>query len=83
MGLDGVEIVMDVEDHFGITIKDEEAERVRTVNDLVALVGSRIRNAHSAVCPTVSSFLRIPACTRELTANPELKFAPRPLLLTC
>ncbi len=42
MGLDAVEIVMDVEDHFGIVIDDDEAGRMRTVGDLVALIRSRV-----------------------------------------
>lgn len=36
--LDVVELVMDLEDEFGIEISDEDSERVETVGDLVALV---------------------------------------------
>jgi hypothetical protein len=34
MGLDDVEFVMQVEDRFGITIRDEEAQTLRTVGDV-------------------------------------------------
>lgn len=36
--LDIVEIVMRMEDRFGITIKDEDAERLKTVRDLIYTV---------------------------------------------
>lgn len=42
MGLDGVELVMEVEDHFGITIQESKAERIRTVEELVALIHHRL-----------------------------------------
>lgn len=38
MGLDSVEIVMELEREFRIRVPDDEAERVRTVDDLVGLV---------------------------------------------
>ena len=36
--LDAVEIVMDIEDAFGIEIDDSEAENVATVGDLVKAI---------------------------------------------
>ncbi len=73
MGLDAVEIVMDVEDHFGISIQNAEAERVRTVGDLVALIGSRIESAHLATCPTLASFLLLRSSVREIADNDTLR----------
>jgi acyl carrier protein len=37
MGLDAIEIILEVEDRFGITISDAESEQIRTVGDLAAL----------------------------------------------
>ena len=36
--LDTVELIMDFEKEFGITIPDEEAEKIKTVDDAVAFV---------------------------------------------
>ncbi len=36
--LDAVEIIMGIEDEFGIEIPDEEAEKIQTVSDLVRYV---------------------------------------------
>jgi acyl carrier protein len=33
-----VDIVLEIEDRFGIEVKDEDAEKVRTVGDAVTLV---------------------------------------------
>jgi acyl carrier protein len=37
--IDFVETVMSLEDEFGIVISDQDAEKVKTVGDLTALVG--------------------------------------------
>ncbi len=36
--LDAVEIIMDLEDCFNITISDEETENIKTVGDLVSYI---------------------------------------------
>lgn len=39
--LDAVEIIMAIEDEFGVEIPDEEAENLKTIADLVEYVESR------------------------------------------
>ena len=77
MGMDGVEIVMDVEDHFGISIQDSEAERIRTVGDLVALVHARIAAAQREYCPTLPAFLSLRRATRVVLNDGSASFGPR------
>ncbi len=77
MGMDGVEIVMEIEDHFGISIQDSEAGLIRTVEDLISLVEARIAAAHRAYCPTLSVFLALRKVTREVCGNESLRIRPR------
>jgi acyl carrier protein len=39
--LETVELIMGLEDRFGITIADEEAEKIRTVQDAVSFIESK------------------------------------------
>lgn len=39
--LEMVEMVMGLEDKFGLTIADEEAEKIRTVGDAVTFIDSK------------------------------------------
>lgn len=41
--LDCIEAIMDIEQEFGITIPDEEAEKCRIVQDVVSLVESKLK----------------------------------------
>ena len=38
--LDTVELIMDFEKEFGVTIPDEEAEKIKTVGDAIAFVAA-------------------------------------------
>lgn len=40
--LDAVEIMMELEDEFGITIPDEDAEKFENIGDIVKYVESKI-----------------------------------------
>lgn len=45
--LDHVEIVMVLEEHYGIDISDEEAEKIKTVADIQATLQSRFPHPES------------------------------------
>lgn len=77
MGLDGVELVIEVEDHFGITIQDATAEGIRTVGDLVELVHDRLSNAQRTHCASLPAFLSLRTTVRESTGNKTLRIRPR------
>ena len=66
MGLDGVELVMEVEDHFKVILPDAECAQVRTVADLGALVISRLPRS-GRTCPTARRFFDLRAHAMEAT----------------
>ncbi|WP_027893811.1 acyl carrier protein [Calidithermus chliarophilus] len=39
--LDTVELIMGLEDKFGLVISDEEAEKIRTVQDAISFIQSK------------------------------------------
>jgi len=56
MGLDVVEVVMAIEEEFDICILDEEAERVRTVGDMVNLVLAKLGLDRDPACASQRAF---------------------------
>jgi acyl carrier protein len=58
MGLDTVELVMEVEDEFGLSIPDADAEQIQTVGQLYAYVCHRLRPRAETVCPSARAFYR-------------------------
>lgn len=64
MGLDAVELVMDVEDKFDIVIWDEDYGGVVTVGDMHKLIVERLQvsldpHPKPAACPSMMTFLKI------------------------
>lgn len=58
MGLDGVELILAIEDAFQIHIADEEAGNVSTVGDLHGLVLSNLDVRDAKRCLTSAAFYR-------------------------
>ncbi len=50
MGLDGVELVLSVEEGFGVSISDAEAERCATPGDLIELVHGKLQITDQRTC---------------------------------
>ncbi len=68
MGMEHIEIIMRVEEEFGIEVADREAEAVRTPRDLCALIERKVAllaAEQSSGCPSSRAFYRV---RRELTA---------------
>ncbi len=59
MGLDTVELVMNVEEAFDIKIDDRDVEHIQTVGDLHDYVVARITMARTGTCLTASTFYKI------------------------
>ncbi len=76
MGLDAVEIVMDVEDHFGIVVDDDEAGRIRTVGDLVALIRLRVEATSSSPCSSLPAFLSLRRLVRDVVGDDWMRIRP-------
>jgi len=67
---------MGVEDHFGVTIADDEAGRVRTVGDLVAILRSRIDGVASSECLSLPAFLSLRRLVRDVVGEGSFRVRP-------
>lgn len=59
MGLDGVELVMAVEENFAIVIEDADAEKMRTPRDLIAHIVSKVGCVDRTHCATQRAFNKL------------------------
>lgn len=77
MGLDGVELVMAIEDEFGITIPDSDYAELRTVGNMVDYCLDRIQAAKTKRCPNFEAFFAIRRLVRDVRHDSELRIRPR------
>ena len=56
MGLELVEIVMELEDEFGIVLSDADVSEADTVGKTVDLVHARLRHSAEDTCPSQQGF---------------------------
>jgi acyl carrier protein len=59
MGLDSIELLMEVEKTFGINIPDKEAEKIRTVGDFYEVVWHHLYDRHSNKCTSQVLFYKL------------------------
>lgn len=59
MGLDGVEIIIETEETFGIDIPNEVVERIETPGDLIDYVASSVDMTAVDECLTQQFFYRL------------------------
>ena len=59
MGFDAVELVMEIEEEFGLHIPDPDAENLTTVGGLIRFVRERRPAPRLGVCPTSSTFYHL------------------------
>ncbi len=59
MGLDSVEILVNVENTFGITISNYEAEKIATVGDIHNVVWRNIQGRQSMRCRSQQLFYKL------------------------
>jgi len=82
MGLDAVELIMAVEEKFGINISDEEAQEMRTVGQMYQYVVSKVAIADRSSCATQKAFHLLRRTARKLFDVPGNQFRPETKLKT-
>jgi hypothetical protein len=56
MGLDGVELVMEFEEAFGVELKDEEVTEIRTPRMVIDLIFSKLKATDERICQSQPAF---------------------------
>jgi hypothetical protein len=77
MGLDAVEMLMDVEERFGITLRNAEFASLVRVEDLTRLVLARIAARNQVPCPCVPAFQTLRGDVRQVMGDANLRIRPR------
>jgi acyl carrier protein len=66
MGLDSVELVMEIEQKFGIKIPDQEAENITTVGQMYDAVWLRLEGKYSNKCNSQILFYKLRKSSEEI-----------------
>lgn len=75
---DSVEVIMSVEDCFGISLPDKDAERImlKTVGDLYCYVREHVSGSTSSECLTAKAFYRLRRSLMNLTGRSRSSIRP-------
>ncbi len=56
MGLDGVELIMDLEEEFGVSLPDADLAACRTPRDMIDLIWSKVQGMSEPACKSQRAF---------------------------
>jgi acyl carrier protein len=76
MGLDGVELVMEMEEAFGIVIEDLDAEKIGTVGQAYRYILGRVELRTVVPCPSAALFYRLRRDLMALSGADRLAIRP-------
>ena len=76
MGLDGVELLLAIEDEFQIAITDEEAFRSETPAKLTEIVYLKMRQSEHDVCPSQHGFYKVRKYMTDFLKIPRMTIKP-------
>jgi len=81
MGLDTVELVLAIEEEFGLTIDDKDAERLTTPGQVADYVMSRVRARTGDPCTSQAGFYRLRAALTTAFGIPRRELKPQTSLV--
>ena len=76
MGLDGVEMIMAVEEEFGVEISDADAEKMRTPRDLIDGLVAKLAKVQAGVCRSQQAFYKLRRVLCAQTGQPRKTVTP-------
>jgi acyl carrier protein len=76
MGLDGVELIIEIEEHFGVTISDAESQEIVTVGDMLSLINARVEGSRQSRCHAFEAFLQVRRFIRDFLQEPKRRMRP-------
>ncbi|BBO32745.1 hypothetical protein PLANPX_2357 [Lacipirellula parvula] len=71
-----INLVTAIEDRFGITLRDDEAEAIQTVGQLLSVIEARRAAARVAPCRSLPAFLYVRRNLRDFLSHAELRLRP-------
>ena len=80
MGLDSVELVMAIEDEFGICIRDEDAEKMLTPGHIADYVMNLVQTEGYSGCPSQIGFYRVRTALMNAFGLPRKAIRPDALM---
>jgi acyl carrier protein len=82
MGLDTVELVMQMEETFGIVVDDLDAERIGTVGQAYRYILRKLELRQSHPCPSAALFYRLRRALMESSGADRKSISPSALMAT-